>query len=448
MNPPFANSAQLCANAKSFAVPAAAQLSLAVAGTAQVAEGVAVHFLVATDAPTVDLSVSDGGTNAVLCGTAPGNASATIVGAQLQQSLPATQRTFELCLTRSNVATGSIAATLTASLGATVENLQAWVHPTSPQTCQGLVDTAVTTQRRAVHAAGTWTNVDGTLTVTKAVVGDAPANSTFDIAIHGPNSLVQSHTFPDLVGDPWSHTFTDLPVGNYTVTETATGGATHVVVTPNATTLVGADLSPTVTVTNSFVGQLKLTKRTDIPTGKTFGFDVNCTYQSVNVNAWTNPIRLSANQSFTSPEIPAGAKCSITESDTGAAISTLIQLDSLGVQSQSIGTQASGIAIANGATVNVEFLNTMALGSTIASTSTSGAPRNTTIAATSTTIDNTVNPLGSTTSNGRTPNDTHNLATSGTDADQLFTVGGFTLLSGVAILFGTRRRRNLKRPSK
>ena len=65
-----------------------------------------------------------------------------------------------------------------------------------------------------------------------------------------------------------------------------------------------------------------------------------------------------------------------------------------------------------------------------------------------TTIDDTVNPLGSTTSNGRTPNDTHNLATSGTDADQLFTLGGFTLLSGAAILFGTRRRQNLKRPKK
>ena len=246
-------------------------------------------------------------------------------------------------------------------------------------------------------------------------------------------------------GAPWSHTFIDLPAGEYTVIETATGGATHVSVSPSATTVVTADSDTAVTVTNAFVGTLTLTKQTDIPTGKTFGFDINCAFNGTNVNGWTNPIKLTAGRSYTTPEIPAGALCSVTESDTGNPISTLIELDSLGVQSQTVGTQASGLGITNGADTKVGFFNSFAQGSTIAtSTTTAIAPSTTSIAATSTTLGNTIGSLGST---PPSIDDDNNLATTGSDADQLFTIGGAAILGGGALIFGTRRRRKTRADS-
>ena len=191
VNAPFGNSDALCAAAKSSAVPAAPTLTLTPLGSAQVSEGASVHFSLSTNAPTVNLSVSDGGANATLCGTNLANAAATLNGAVLQQTIPATQRTFELCLTRANVASGSVAASLTATLDATAANLQTWVHPTAPTKCQGLVDTGVSASRISASAQGTWANVDGSLTVTKSVYGNAPTNSIFSVTVSEPSTLAQ-----------------------------------------------------------------------------------------------------------------------------------------------------------------------------------------------------------------------------------------------------------------
>lgn len=439
VNAPVGNSDALCQAAKDAAVPAAPTLALSVLGSPAANEGSDVHFSLSTNAPNVNLAVSDGGAGATLCGTSPDNASATINGSMLQQTLPAIQRTFELCLNRSNIASGTAAATLTASLDATTDNLQAWVHPTAPKSCQGLVDVAVDSQRLTASAQGSWTNVHGSLTITKKVIGDTATGNAFSVTVSGPNGFVATHDFPDTSGDPWSHTFSELVAGSYTVVETATGGATRVVVSPTDTSVVSADSDTAITITNSFVGKLRLTKQTDIPTGKTFGIDINCTYGDQNVNEWSNPIKLKADESFTSPELPNGTRCSVNEVDSGNPKSTLIQLDSLGVQTQVVGTQASGIVVSNNTTVGVNFFNSFGQGSTIPSTTSTASP--TSIAATSTTLGKTVNSLGTTT----TPDTDDDLARTGSDADELVLIASTAIVAGGALMLGTRRRNRNRR---
>ncbi len=440
--PPFNQSAQLCADSMANAAPANAMLALTNLGAATANEGSAIHFSLHTNTPIVDLSISDGGAMATLCGTAADNASASIVGSQLRQTAPATDRTFELCLTRSNILRGSVSASLTATLPATATNIQTWVHPIAPTKCQGLVDADVTSARQNATATGSWRNTDGWITVNKTTFGDYATGTTFTVELRKGTELVGTHNFPDTDASPWSHTFADLAPGSYTVVETDTGKATHVVATPNGPITIDRADGTTVAIVNQFVGQLQLTKHTDIPVDRSFPFNVDCTYQGAVVGTWTNPIKLAANQSFTTPELPAGTTCVIKEVDTGSAISTVIHRDDLGVQSESVGTQSSGVVIRNGQTTDVVFTNIFTQGSTVPST----IGGTSTSLATTSTRPGTVSSEGSTTpiTSPSSQPSTGDLAQTGSDSDRIALFAVFALVAGAVLMLVTYRARRLR----
>jgi len=250
---PVGDSDELCADSLDFAVPTAPVLSLSSLSGADVTEGDAIHFELTTNAKTVDLAASDGGTGPELCGSAPGNAFASIDGGNtLVQDDPIATRTFELCLERSGFDGGVLDVTLTAQLDATVTNLQVWVHPDGPQSCQGVIDTQVSNQRVSASAAGRWRAAPGSLTIRKRTVGDVPAGTTFAVHVEG-DGVSLDHVFPDADGDPYEHTFTDLAADTYTVTETVTGGATTVEITAGGVAVVERNANTVVEVTNRFV---------------------------------------------------------------------------------------------------------------------------------------------------------------------------------------------------
>ncbi len=437
--PAIGNSDALCQAAHTSAVPAVATLVLDTLGASTVSEGTSAHFALSTNAPSVHLAVSDGGALPVLCGSAAGNASASIIGGDLVQNAPATQRDFELCVTRSNIVGGQTAATLSATLDATHANIQPWVHPIAPTQCQGLIDVDLTSSRVSVSADATWLSTTGWLTVTKSTFGDIPTGATFTVELRQDTNVVGTHTFPDTDGDPWSHTFTGLVPGTYSITETATGGAAHVVVTPSGPITIDQAQGQTVALQNQFVGQLRLTKQTDIPVDRTFPFDVNCSYNGESVGDWNNPIDLAAGASYTTPDLPAGSTCIVKEVDTGNAISTLIARDDLSVQSQSVGTQANGIVIRNGEVTAVVFTNTFSQGSTEPST---------TIGASSSSLGSSSSAPGSVNGQGNTTSPVSNhdngLATTGSESRPIVGFAGLLLLAGAALVFGTRRHRRLR----
>lgn len=395
---------QLCSDSDAFAVPNTPVVDLATLGAAQVAEGTDVHFSLTTNSKRVELEVSDGGVGPALCGTAPDNAAATIDGAMLVQSEPVVTRTFELCLSRSGFAGDTTAVTLSAALEASVTNLQVWVHPSGPQDCQGVIDTQVTNQRISTSADAGWRAGRGSLTVRKTVVGDVPAGTEFTVHVAG-DAIDLDHVFPDLDGDPYAHTFTDLPAGTYTVTETITGGATTVEITAGGVAIVARDDDTVIEVVNSFVGHLVLQKLTDIPVDDTFAFVVACSYDGEPVGTWGDPVLLAAGESFDTGPLPAGTTCSIHESDTGGAVSTVIAVDTnvgdtnVGERnagetgSEQVGDLAEAIEIAAGDTVAVTFTNVFGEGSTTSSATTaSSIPGSTT--------DPTIGTVGSTTTPG------------------------------------------------
>ena len=443
--PKSVKGAQLCAAAQSAAVPSTPLLTLTTLGSGTANEGSEVHFSMTTNAPSVNLSVSDGGAGPYLCGSAPHNAAATISNNQLRQSVPAAQRNFELCLVRDNVASSST-ATLRAELEATVANVQIWKHPTAPQNCQGLIDAALTAPRISASADGTWDSLDGWITVTKSVVGDTPCDVTFTVELSNATGVIATHSFPDADEAPWTHTFADLAPGEYVITETVTGGATHVTVTPGGPIVVASDEGTVVDVVNEFVGQLKLTKRTDIPVNETFVFSVDCVYRQDPVGDWDNPVRLRSGETFITPELPAGTVCTVNESDAGSALSTMIALDALGVQTQTVGTQSGSITVRNGETTDVVFTNNFSQGTTStssqASTTTSSGTGGSTssIGTTSSTNPATIGSLGSTTSTSATGT----LADTGADSDRMASIAGFSMIAGGVLVLATHRRRRLR----
>ena len=438
---------QLCSDSDAFAVPNTPVLTLATLGAANVAAGTDVHFSLTTNSKRVDLEVSDGGDGPVLCGTAPENAAAAIDGAMLVQSEPVVTRTFELCLSRSGFVGDTTEVTLSAALEASVTNLQVWVHPSGPQDCQGVIDTEVTSQRISTSADAGWRTGGGSLTVRKTLVGDVPAGTEFTVHVAG-DGVDLDHVFPDLDGDPYAHTFTDLPAGTYTVTETITGGATTVEITDGGVAVVASDGDTAIEIVNSFVGNLMLEKLTDIPVDDTFAFLVDCTYGGEHVGTWDDPVLLAAGESFDTGPLPAGTTCSIHESDSGGAVSTAIAIHPDDPASPSpgaaqVGDLAEGIEIVADDTVVVTFTNVFAEGSTtssaITATSVPVSPTDPTIG----TVGSTTTPGGA----GPTP--------SGPSGGGLPVTGGAVavglwlavagLLGGGALAASTRRRRRVVR---
>ncbi|MDN4613531.1 DUF5979 domain-containing protein [Leifsonia sp. F6_8S_P_1B] len=145
--------------------------------------------------------------------------------------------------------------------------------------------------------------------------------------------------------------------------ETATGGATAVVIAPAAGVTVPAGTPATVTVTNTFdTGSLRIVKKrvgdgvADFGAGP-FTMAVVCTYD---VDGVTTPIDLGADATLvlsdrngytaTIDDLIAGASCAVTETDAGLASATSMD-------------PADGvIAIAAGETATVTVTNTFAVG--------------------------------------------------------------------------------------
>lgn len=147
------------------------------------------------------------------------------------------------------------------------------------------------------------------------------------------------------------------------VTETATGGATSVVVAPASGVTVPAGTPATVTITNTFgTGSLAIVKKRIGDGVEKFGagpftVTVDCTYV---VDGVVTPIELGANGTIslskdngytaTVPNLIAGARCAIVETDAGLATATTMD-------------PADGVVtIGAGATATVTVTNTFDVG--------------------------------------------------------------------------------------
>lgn len=435
VEPAVGASAQLCDDSQAFAAPIAPVLTLT-ALDGEVTEGDALRFSLVTNAPTVDLAVSDGGADPTLCGDAPDNAAASISGGVLTQSAPAATRSFELCLLRDGVAESGLDVTLDASLEATSTNLQVWVHPDGATTCQGVIDAEVSSQRVTAQAAGRVEPATGSLTVRKSTVGDFPDDAVFTVEVSGMG-LTLEHSFPDADGDPYEHTFADLPAGTYTVTETVTGGATTVEISNGGVAVVEREADTVVDVVNSSTGNLVLEKVTDVDSDETFGFTVECDYLDEPVGKWTNPIALAAGDAFDSGPLPAGSTCTITETDTGDAIATAFRVDVGDVSSEGVGAQAPGIEIRPNDTVEVTFTNVFTEGSTTSAPTTT-IPSTSTPGGVTTTTDSPVDTVGTTVPD---EDDDSGLPITGSSVAPLLWLATLAATAGTGLTLATRRRR-------
>jgi LPXTG-motif cell wall-anchored protein len=357
VQPAVGNSDQLCQDSAAFAAPVVSVLSLTTLGAGTVDDGQQVHFELTTNAPRVQLSVDDGGSGPSLCGTAPDNAHATIDAGALVQTEPVATRTFELCLTRTGIGSGSADVTLSAVLDATVANLQVWVHPQGANSCQAVIEAVVTTERISANASGTWNALPGALTIRKTMFGDFPQGTTFTVRVDGQDTSVE-HTFPDRDGDPYEHTFVGLAPGTYTVTETDTGGATSVEITGGGTVVLGSG-GATVDVVNVNLGNLVLAKRTDRATTAVFEFRVVCRFHGRLVGGWSNPVRLRSGQEFDTGPLPAGSECDITETDSAGAATVTHRVIAAGSTSSGSGTAVDDVPITGNDTSRVEFVNSL-----------------------------------------------------------------------------------------
>ncbi len=437
--PDVGASAQLCDDSNAFAAPTAPVLTLTNLGATTVTEGESLHFELVTNAVTVDLAVSDGGDGPTLCGDAPDNASATVVGNVLTQVEPAATRTFELCLTRAGVADDGLDLTLDASLEATSTNLQVWVHPDGATTCQGVIDTQVSSQRVAASASGSFDPATGSLTIRKSTVGDFPDDAVFTVVVEGMG-LEFEHSFPDAEGDPFAHTFADLPAGTYTVTETVTGGATTVEITGGGVAVVARSEDTVIDVVNSSTGNLVLEKATDIEADDTYEFTVECRYLDEPVGKWSNPLSLEPGASFDSGQLPAGTACTVTETDAGDAIATVFKIDVGDVSSEGVGAQAPGIKIPANDTVEVTFTNVYTEGSTT-SMPTTTIPSSSIPGGATTTTDPSVSTVGTTTP----PDGGSGLPVTGGAVASFLWLAALVATGGAGLVLTTRTRRGAVR---
>jgi Domain of unknown function (DUF5979) len=435
--PDVGASATLCADSAAYAVPAAPLLSLSTIGSDSVTEGEAIHFQLVTNAKTVDLSVDDGGDGPALCGSAPDNASATIASGQLTQADPVGTRTFELCVTRDGVDDDGTQVELDAELEASMTNLQVWVHPDGATTCQGVIDTEVSAQRLSASASGRFTPATGSLTIRKSTVGEFPDDAVFTVTVEGMG-LTFAHDFPDDDGDPFEHTFTDLPAGTYTVTETVTGGATTVEISNGGVAIVDREADTVVDIVNSSTGNLVLEKATDRASEESFEFTVECQYLDEPVGKWSNPFELAANETFDTGQLPAGTTCAVAETDAGTAVATVFAIDVGDVHSEGVGAQAPGISIEPNDTVAVTFTNVYTEGSTTSGATTT-VPDSSTPGSVSSTTDPPVETVGTT---GPGPGDGGSgLPITGSDVAFLLWLAVAAALGGGGLAMATRQRR-------
>ena len=431
-------SATLCDNSNAYAVPIAPVLTLTNLGDSEVTEGEALHFELVTNAATVDLGVSDGGAGPELCGDAPDNAAATISGNVLTQAGPVATRTFELCLSRAGVADDGLDVTLDAGLEATSNNLQVWVHPDGATTCQGVIDAQVSSQRVTASASGSFDPATGSITIRKSTIGDFPDDAIFTVVVEGMG-LDLAHSFPDVDGDPFEHTFTDLPAGTYTVTETVTGGATTVEITNGGVAVVERAADTVIDVVNSSTGNLVLDKATDIDADESYEFTVECLYLDEPVGDWSNPLALDAGESFDTGQLPAGTTCTIDETDAGSASATVFKINVGDVSSEGVGAQASGVEIPANDTVEVTFTNVYTQGSTT-SVPTTTIPSSSIPGGATTTTDPSISTVGTTTPT-TSPGGGSGLPVTGAGVMPFLALSAFVVVGGAGLFLTTRTRR-------
>ncbi len=227
----------------------------------------------------------------------------------------------------------------------------------------------------------------GQLRIDKAVTGAGQAlwgNASFTIDVEctldsAVPSTVYTGSFTLSKTTPSSPVITNLATGAAcVVSESATGGANQVTVSPTTVTIANATATPqVVTVTNTFrTGTVRVTKAlSGAPaaslapaTGHVYEFEITCTRTvngtSVTIDAdipggTTRTVTGAGSADWTG--LPTGASCTVTETDSGLASSTTI--------SPTGGT----VTVGNGNVATVTVTNTFANGSVPVSKAVTGA---------------------------------------------------------------------------
>ncbi|PWC06051.1 thioester domain-containing protein, partial [Mycetocola zhujimingii] len=185
-----------------------------------------------------------------------------------------------------------------------------------------------------VTIANTVTSRPGVLNVTKVVTGEA-AGSQEDIvlAIDCGAALAETFTIPaGSAAGSYVQSYTDLPAGTEcTVTETATGESSTVVVDPteNVTVTItpGATSDATITNTATFQpGGLRVTK---VVTGEAAGQQSAIVLQVSCGEALSETVTIPAGATADSyvqtfNNIPANTECTVTETETGTTQTALV----------------------------------------------------------------------------------------------------------------------------
>ncbi|MGC3994476.1 MAG: DUF5979 domain-containing protein [Propionicimonas sp.] len=202
---------------------------------------------------------------------------------------------------------------------------------------------------RQATNTGVFTNTfaTGSLTITKQVTGaGASAYGTGPFTVRlacvaaddpGRTVYLGDHVLGGANGLVWDVTNLYAPA-SCDVTEPSTGGATDSAISPEGPFLVGADVGEgpaVVTVTNRFdTGAISLHKRVHgaVDAGTRFGFRLSCTRD---VDGTPTPVALPDGgvATLSAPDdlatvfdhLPAGARCTLSETASGGATSTRIE---------------------------------------------------------------------------------------------------------------------------
>ena len=183
----------------------------------------------------------------------------------------------------------------------------------------------------SVTITNTYQPRTGSLAVTKRVDGDGPAPSgTFPITVICGQDDAMFPGFPRVLDILAGRTATieNIPVGaRCSITESDSRGATRVGYSAQLVTITDAVTPVEVTVTNTYLaprGALVVTKKVagdgTAPSG-TFPIEVECTQGATTVAGLPYRGQVAARESIELDNIPVGATCTITETDSRGASS-------------------------------------------------------------------------------------------------------------------------------
>jgi len=196
----------------------------------------------------------------------------------------------------------------------------------------------------------TYTRLTGSLDVTKVVQGPVPESTEFEVTIECVDGDVTVPGFPVVVtfdenGDvvpPPALPLTGIPAGaECTVEETGTGGADIVTYSPDGgsptdpptVTITSGEPAVEVTITNTFLepdeGALNVVKVVEgpVPPGTLFEVTIDCTVEGSSLDGFPVVVTFDDSGDLVPPPnlpltgIPAGAECTVEETDNGGATS-------------------------------------------------------------------------------------------------------------------------------